>query len=107
MNCCAAQSGQSNGFLILPLALAGGFFLAEWCMSDDLQFARRRPVTVQLKIYVDEVTAEAAEARAAMELESLSAYVRRLIHEDIRRHRQSRAGYEPGGWDDRADSGRG
>lgn len=73
--------------------------------DDDFRFARRRPVTVQLKIYVDEVTAEAAEARAAMELESLSAYVRRLIHEDIRRHRLSQPDYGGAGGDDRANSG--
>lgn len=44
--------------------------------------------------------------RAAEELESLSAYVRRLIHLDIRRHRQSRAEYDAENQADRADQGR-
>lgn len=74
-------------------------------MEDICKFSRR-PLTVLLKIYVDEVTGFAAERRAEEHLESLSGYVRRLIVEDVRRAQAARAEYADERPEDRPGPGR-
>ena len=56
-------------------------------MTELLKFARMA-MTECLKIYVDHLTAHAAEARAAELGESISGYVRRLVMQDIRQARE-------------------